>query len=92
MGVFVIGTDLLREESEADWPDPHTHTHTHTNRYMPLSDKAIQAGSPSVCWEGSSRALMEAGNVDQTPIPPTPSSSFHQCPLCLFTRLQSTVL
>lgn len=49
MWVFVIGTDLLRELKEADWP-----THTHALLPMLFLDKPIQSGSPSVCWEGSS--------------------------------------
>ena len=108
MWVFVVETDLLREEREADWPThththtfsfplflEHTHTHTHTLLSVPFQINSYSR--LSVCLLGRKCRCSDGcwyRWLDTHPpsLFPSPSFSFHQCPLCLFTRLQSTVL
>lgn len=106
MWVFVVETDLLREEREADWPT-HTHTHTfsfplflertHTHTHLSVPFQINSYSRLSVCLLGrkcrsSDGCWYRWLDTHPPSLFPSPSFSFHQCPLCLFTRLQSTVL
>ncbi|MEQ2282924.1 hypothetical protein AMECASPLE_005828 [Ameca splendens] len=105
MQVFVTESDLLREDEDTDQSSRHTHirvsifctSNTHPLAHA-LSDTRIQSlsvclvGRKCRCSDGCRYHWLDTHQPPLLCISLSQSFCFHQCPLCLFTRLQSTVL